>query len=218
MCAGSNAPFQPSIVFSGLSFAVHPSIFNFLLTENCGRIKMVCFELKLLSCTAHSEPNFVSFLRHAFHFPSLIFVCVSFFVCSVDDDSFASERDAKPSDDNITTFVFNANHSLAIEAQRERLPIRNYRDEILYCLEQHQILVLVGETGCGKSTQIPQVCSLYYYPIQYLFIQSIQHYHMLPLLSLMYYGQNILNMYKCIRSGQSENGTDSVFLISWMSI
>lgn len=74
-----------------------------------------------------------------------------------DDDSFASERDAQPIDDHVTNFVFNVNHSLAIEAQRERLPIRNYRDNILYCLEQYQTLVLVGETGCGKSTQVPQV-------------------------------------------------------------
>lgn len=77
----------------------------------------------------------------------------------VDDDSFASERDAQSIDDHVTTFVFNANHSLAIEAQRERLPIRSYRDTILYCLEQYQTLVLVGETGCGKSTQVPQVNS-----------------------------------------------------------
>lgn len=86
----------------------------------------------------------------------------SFFVClftfETDDDSFASERDAQPIDDSITTFVFNAHHSLAIEAQRDRLPIRKYRDQILYCLEQYQTLVLVGETGCGKSTQVPQVC------------------------------------------------------------
>lgn len=86
-----------------------------------------------------------------FYFVYLIFQCT-------EDDSFASERDAQPADDSITTFVFNAHHSLAIEAQRERLPIRKYRDQILYCLEQYQTLVLVGETGCGKSTQVPQVC------------------------------------------------------------
>ncbi|KAJ3517374.1 hypothetical protein NLJ89_g555 [Agrocybe chaxingu] len=40
-------------------------------------------------------------------------------------------------------------------AQRNGLPIANYRDAILEALEQSQVLVLSGETGCGKSTQVP---------------------------------------------------------------
>lgn len=78
-----------------------------------------------------------------------------------DDDSFASERDAQPTDDQVTTFVFNRNHSSSIRAQREALPIFQHRDQILYCLENYQTLVLVGETGCGKSTQVPQVRAVY---------------------------------------------------------
>uniref|UniRef100_A0A182W2C3 Helicase ATP-binding domain-containing protein n=1 Tax=Anopheles minimus TaxID=112268 RepID=A0A182W2C3_9DIPT len=78
-----------------------------------------------------------------------------------DDESFASERDAAPADDHVTSFVFNAHQSLNLAAQRERLPIRQYRDQILYCLEHYQTLVLVGETGSGKSTQVPQ------YPLPY---------------------------------------------------
>jgi ATP-dependent RNA helicase DDX35 len=74
-----------------------------------------------------------------------------------DDDSFSSERDSVSTEDHISTFIFNPNHSLSLEAQRERLPIRQYRDQILYCLENFQTLVLVGETGSGKSTQVPQV-------------------------------------------------------------
>lgn len=30
------------------------------------------------------------------------------------------------------------------------------RTEILYCVEQHATLIIVGETGSGKTTQIPQ--------------------------------------------------------------
>ncbi|KAJ6503399.1 P-loop containing nucleoside triphosphate hydrolase protein [Mycena vitilis] len=38
---------------------------------------------------------------------------------------------------------------------RNLLPIAHYRDEIIQTLEDHQVLVLSGETGCGKSTQVP---------------------------------------------------------------
>lgn len=59
-------------------------------------------------------------------------------------------------DSSVTSFIYNRNHSLSLQIQRQRLPIFNYRNHILYLLEKYQCLVLVGETGCGKSTQIPQ--------------------------------------------------------------
>ncbi|KAK9751550.1 Helicase associated domain (HA2) [Popillia japonica] len=55
-----------------------------------------------------------------------------------------------------TNFVYNKYLSQSIQTQRQRLPIFNNRNHILYLLEKYQTLVLVGETGCGKSTQIPQ--------------------------------------------------------------
>ncbi|GLB36275.1 putative P-loop containing nucleoside triphosphate hydrolase protein [Lyophyllum shimeji] len=39
--------------------------------------------------------------------------------------------------------------------QRNSLPIAEYRETIVQMLEQSQVLVLSGETGCGKSTQVP---------------------------------------------------------------
>ncbi|KAF9452647.1 P-loop containing nucleoside triphosphate hydrolase protein [Macrolepiota fuliginosa MF-IS2] len=39
--------------------------------------------------------------------------------------------------------------------QRHNLPIAQYRSHIMDILEHNQILVLSGETGCGKSTQVP---------------------------------------------------------------
>ena len=49
----------------------------------------------------------------------------------------------------------NPNAHLPLILQRQRLPIYAHKNEILYGLEKHQALVLVGETGTGKSTQLP---------------------------------------------------------------
>ncbi|GAB2298615.1 ATPdependent RNA helicase [Dionaea muscipula] len=44
----------------------------------------------------------------------------------------------------------------SIEKQRQRLPVYNYRNAILYLVETHAVTIIVGETGSGKTTQIPQ--------------------------------------------------------------
>lgn len=40
--------------------------------------------------------------------------------------------------------------------KRITLPVFEYRDEFMKLLAEHQCIVLVGETGSGKTTQIPQ--------------------------------------------------------------
>ena len=47
----------------------------------------------------------------------------------------------------------------SIEKQRQRLPVYKYRTDILYLVETHATTIIVGETGSGKTTQIPQVLS-----------------------------------------------------------
>lgn len=32
-----------------------------------------------------------------------------------------------------------------------------HRNNILYLVESYQTVIIVGETGCGKTTQLPQV-------------------------------------------------------------
>lgn len=44
----------------------------------------------------------------------------------------------------------------SILKQRKKLPAWEARDQLLMLLKQHQILILEGETGSGKTTQIPQ--------------------------------------------------------------
>ncbi|KAE8453958.1 hypothetical protein EG329_007734 [Mollisiaceae sp. DMI_Dod_QoI] len=46
--------------------------------------------------------------------------------------------------------------ALSMEETRKSLPIYAYRDQFLEALEKYQILVIVGETGSGKTTQLPQ--------------------------------------------------------------
>jgi ATP-dependent RNA helicase DDX35 len=43
-----------------------------------------------------------------------------------------------------------------LSMQRQCLPIAKHRTQLLYALEQFSVIVIVGETGSGKSTQIPQ--------------------------------------------------------------
>ncbi len=40
----------------------------------------------------------------------------------------------------------------------DKLPISAKREDIAALIEKHQVLVLAGETGSGKTTQIPKIC------------------------------------------------------------
>ena len=39
---------------------------------------------------------------------------------------------------------------------RKKLPVYSYRDQFLAAVRDHKVLIVVGETGSGKTTQIPQ--------------------------------------------------------------
>ncbi|CAI2181811.1 2391_t:CDS:1 [Funneliformis geosporum] len=43
-----------------------------------------------------------------------------------------------------------------IEETRKSLPIYAFRNDLLSAIEEYQVLVIVGETGSGKTTQLPQ--------------------------------------------------------------
>ncbi|XP_006868300.1 PREDICTED: probable ATP-dependent RNA helicase DHX34 [Chrysochloris asiatica] len=43
-----------------------------------------------------------------------------------------------------------------LQRERAALPIAQYGKRILQTLEGHQVVVVAGDTGCGKSTQVPQ--------------------------------------------------------------
>jgi ATP-dependent RNA helicase DDX35 len=63
----------------------------------------------------------------------------------------SSDRDSK-----LNPVVSHRHKNLPIYQQRQILPIFKYKNHILYALENYQTIILVSETGSGKSTQVPQ--------------------------------------------------------------
>ena len=41
----------------------------------------------------------------------------------------------------------------------ENLPVSQKRDDIAEAIANHQVVIIAGETGSGKTTQIPKICS-----------------------------------------------------------
>ena len=46
---------------------------------------------------------------------------------------------------------------MGMEKQRQRLPAYKHRSSLLYLVENHATTIIMGETGSGKTTQVPQV-------------------------------------------------------------
>ena len=45
---------------------------------------------------------------------------------------------------------------MSIKEQREGLPVYKLRDQMIQAVQDNQILIVIGETGSGKTTQITQ--------------------------------------------------------------
>ena len=49
---------------------------------------------------------------------------------------------------------FSRSHqlSLSLREQKENLPIYKLRDDLMHAIQENQVLVVIGETGSGKTT------------------------------------------------------------------
>ena len=54
-----------------------------------------------------------------------------------------------------------------ILAKRKNLPAWEAKEQLLMLMNQFQVLVLQGETGSGKTTQVPQFLLEYFISIGY---------------------------------------------------
>ncbi|WP_312597394.1 ATP-dependent RNA helicase HrpA [Stutzerimonas nitrititolerans] len=74
----------------------------------------------------------------------------------------------KPDESKLAQWLERFQASVAkVETRRQSVPTIRYddalpiaakRDEIKAALEKHQVLVIAGETGSGKTTQLPKIC------------------------------------------------------------
>ncbi|KAI0499537.1 hypothetical protein KFK09_017741 [Dendrobium nobile] len=60
------------------------------------------------------------------------------------------------SDHVNSAVVVHASRPLEVQDKRRHLPIIMMEQEIMEAINEHPILILCGETGCGKTTQVPQ--------------------------------------------------------------
>lgn len=70
-----------------------------------------------------------------------------------------NEKDLKPkiSEKEMKGIQIIVNNlAMTMKELRKSLPIYSYREELLEAVQQFQTLIIVGETGSGKTTQLPQ--------------------------------------------------------------
>jgi HrpA-like RNA helicase len=55
-------------------------------------------------------------------------------------------------------FIFvTDDHYTKVREERLQLPIRPARNRLIHQVQKHNSVIIIGETGSGKTTQIPQV-------------------------------------------------------------
>ncbi len=77
-------------------------------------------------------------------------------------------REGKPVDRGLAEVARGMERSAALAARRgtqpvtlnypPELPVAERREDILAALREHQVVVVAGETGSGKTTQLPKLC------------------------------------------------------------
>ena len=71
---------------------------------------------------------------------------------SDEDELKIDEQMLKEAEKNLTP---QEKRKIEIQNQRESLPMFPFRDSLLAAIRDNQVIIVVAETGSGKTTQIP---------------------------------------------------------------
>lgn len=76
----------------------------------------------------------------------------------LDDSDAESEDSAEKEERNslLSQLEVEEKRIKTISESRKLLPVFAYRDELMSAIKENQALIIVGETGSGKTTQLPQ--------------------------------------------------------------
>jgi pre-mRNA-splicing factor ATP-dependent RNA helicase DHX15/PRP43 len=77
---------------------------------------------------------------------------------SKDSNNMSQSNEMSNSNINRFTMQTYSHQYYELYKKRRQLPVWEYKDAFVATLQKNQVTVLVGETGSGKTTQIPQWC------------------------------------------------------------
>ncbi|KYQ89599.1 DEAD/DEAH box helicase [Tieghemostelium lacteum] len=72
------------------------------------------------------------------------------------EDSISTTKEISPETIEQIQNIKKLNSQMTMQEVRKSLPIFPYREELIQAVNDYQVLIIVGETGSGKTTQIPQ--------------------------------------------------------------
>nr|XP_053629982.1 pre-mRNA-splicing factor ATP-dependent RNA helicase DHX16-like [Cherax quadricarinatus] len=73
-----------------------------------------------------------------------------------DSDSESSSSSEEEEEEDEQPKLTATQKKLSIDEVRRSLPVFPFREALLNAINEHQIMIIEGETGSGKTTQIPQ--------------------------------------------------------------